>query len=60
MALNPSNSSSLEQLVLKELNISLDVFQNASSLSKQTALAWSTDYSYLAVGSDDGFVFFRV
>jgi len=34
------------------------VFQNASSLSKQTALAWSTDYSCLAIGSDDGFVFF--
>jgi len=34
-------------------NLLLGVFQNTS---KQTAVAWSTDYSYLAVGNDDGFV----
>jgi len=33
----------------------LDMFQNASP-SKKTAMAWSLDYSYLAVGSDDGLV----
>jgi len=36
----------------------LDVFQNDASLARQTAIAWSSDYSYLAVGSDDGLVLF--
>jgi len=35
----------------------LDVFQNVASLAKQTAIAWSSDYNYLAVGHDDGQVF---
>ena len=39
------------------LTFLLDVLQNVSAISKQTTIAWSSDYSYLATGSDDGLVY---